>query len=90
MDANQISEMLIERKKIFVVEILFRRAVNSLPSPNRKESEKFGRLISEYKQHLKNKDFYMAFLSIIEAGNLVPARGGFWKDLERAAKTLKG
>jgi hypothetical protein len=46
-------------------------------------------LLSEYGQFLEHNEFELALDMLEQLGDLVDCRGGFWRDLERAAENME-
>ena len=72
-----------------VVRALFEHARNALPQPGPDQKAEFDRLLREHHDILDHNELELALDMLEELGNLVPCRGGFWKDLERAADIMK-
>jgi hypothetical protein len=45
-------------------------------------------LLARYHEFLEHNEFELALDTLEEIGNLVACRGGFWRDLERAAENM--
>ena len=48
----------------------------------------YERLLSEYRSFLEHNELELALDMLEELGDLVPCRGGFWRNLERAAESM--
>lgn len=81
MNAN-----LFKRWKIS--ETLLKRAYTALPRPENVDST-FAGLESQFTEYMEHNEHGLAFDTLIELGDLVVPRGGFWKDLMRAAENMK-
>jgi hypothetical protein len=77
---------LVKRWK--VSEALLKRAHRALPRPDKTTEEQFRVLEKELLEHLKHNEHELALDMLQEAGDLVAPRGGFWKDLIRAAENM--
>ena len=60
-----------------------------LPSPSREVAAEFERLLSDYRSYLDHNELELALDLLQELGDLVPCRGGYWRNLERAAETFQ-
>ncbi len=60
-----------------------------LPSPSANVPAEYGRLLSDYRSYLEHKELELALNRLQELGDLVPCCGGFWRNLERAAQTMR-
>jgi hypothetical protein len=77
---------LIKRWKI--TETLLERARQALPdSPAQCEQERAA-LLARYQEFLEHNELGLAFDVLEELGRQFSARGGFWRDLERAAQNM--
>ena len=71
-----------------VTETLLERARRALPEPTAENKEEYQNLLSEYNQFLEHNELELALDMLEELGGLVHCRGGFWRDLERAAENM--
>ena len=65
---------------------LLERAKRALPSKAREEE--YAAHLAQYKEFLDHNELELALDELEELGNLVPCRGGFWRDLTRAAESM--
>jgi hypothetical protein len=77
---------LVKRWKIS--EALLRRAHRALPRPDKNAEEQFRVFETEFLEYLEHNHHGLALGMLQEAGDLVAPRGGFWKDLIRAAENM--
>jgi len=77
------------RKIWKVSDTLLRRAREALPPPNKKSQIQFDRFDGHFREYLDHNEHELALDMLEEMGQLVPSRGGFWKDLERAARNME-
>ena len=77
---------LIKRWKIS--ETLLKRAHEALPRLN-SESERGAALEKEFTEYLQHNEHELALDALEELGGLTAPRGGFWKDLIRAAENME-
>ena len=68
-----------------ITETLLERARRSLPAGH--EQEHAARLI-QYWEFLEHNEFELALDVLEDVGHRISARGGFWRDLERAAENM--
>ena len=78
---------LVTRWKIS--EALLRRAHEALPPPQEYAQEQFITLEKEFLEYLEHNEHELALDMLQELGGLVQPRGGFWKDLIRAAENME-
>lgn len=45
-------------------------------------------LLDQYEQFLEHNEFELALDQLEAIGSLAPCRGGYWRDLERAARVM--
>lgn len=76
-------------KRWKVSQTLLSRAFDALPRPEKKEEEQFHALEGEFREYLDHNEHELALDMIQELGELVRPRGGFWKDLIRAAENME-
>jgi len=69
-------------------ETLLARARDALPDAPAHHEQEYARLLAQYREFLEHNELVLALDILEELGHLVPARGGFWRDLERAAKNM--
>lgn len=75
-------------KRWKISETLLKRAHQVLPRPGKKEEEQFCALEKEFFEYLEHNEHELALDMLQELGELVVPRGGFWKDLIRAAENM--
>jgi hypothetical protein len=68
-----------------VTEALLERARHALPARNEQE---YAALLTRYREFLEHNELELALDILEEIGHLISARGGFWRDLERAAENM--
>src|SRR5262249_5139442 len=83
---EQTKQELWKRWKIS--ETLLKRAHAALPSPDTKAEGRFRALEKEFLEYLDHNEHELALDMLEEMGDLVTPRGGFWKDLIRAAENM--
>ena len=66
-------------------ETLLERARRALPVGHEQE---YAALLTQYHEFLEHNELELALDILEELGHLISARGGFWRDLERAAKNM--
>jgi hypothetical protein len=76
---------LIKRWK--VSETLLKRAHAALPRP-RDDDPTFCDLERQFTEYVEHNEYGLALDAWEELGDLVEPRGGFWKDLMRAAENM--
>jgi hypothetical protein len=72
-----------------VTRTLLSRAKDALPVPPSEARAEFEETLAEYERMLGHNELELALDALEHAGGLVLARGGFWKDLERAATNME-
>jgi len=75
-------------KRWKVTEAHLRSAQRALPEPPSEVAAEFERLLSEFSSFLDHNELELALDMLQELGELVACRGGFWRDLERAAESM--
>jgi hypothetical protein len=68
-----------------VTETLLERARHALPAHHEQE---YAALLTQYREFLEHNELELALDILEELGHLISARGGFWRDLERAAENM--
>jgi hypothetical protein len=68
-----------------ITETLLERARHALPVGHEQE---YAALLPRYREFLANNELELALDVLEELGHLISARGGFWRDLERAAENM--
>jgi hypothetical protein len=68
-----------------ITESLLERALHALPA--RREQE-YASLLTQYREFLEHNELELALDILEELGHLMSAKGGFWRDLERAAENM--
>jgi len=76
-------------KKWQVARANLRHALNAVPDPEPDQKVEFDLFLQRHKEYLEHNELELALDMLVELGLLVQCRGGFWKDLERAAKTME-
>lgn len=71
-----------------VTEAHLRSAHRALPELPTEVAAEFERLQSEFSSFLDHNELELALDMLQELGELVTCRGGFWRDLERAAESM--
>ena len=66
-----------------VTETLLGSARRALP-----EDQECVSLLTQYHEFIEHNELELAFDILEEIGHLTSVRGGFWKDLERAAENM--
>lgn len=75
-------------KRWKVCETLLKRAHSALPNPEAKEEQQFRALEKAFLEYIEHNEIELALNKLEEMGEIVTARGGFWKDLIRVAETM--
>jgi hypothetical protein len=75
-------------KSWIITETLLKRARRALPDPSEQHEQEFATLLAQYREFLEHNEFGLALDTLEELGHLMPCRGGFWRDLERAADNM--
>lgn len=70
-----------------ITETLLERARHALPEASEQHKE-YAALLAEYHEFLAHNELELALNRLEELGHLIPCRGGFWRDLERAAENM--
>src|SRR5690349_20900470 len=70
-------------------EAALERARVALPQPEEEVKADFDEAIAEYQEYLSHNELGLAFEALKAAAELVPSRGGVWKDLIRAAEFMQ-
>ncbi|HEY6925255.1 MAG TPA: hypothetical protein VI653_17400 [Steroidobacteraceae bacterium] len=71
-----------------ITETLLERARCALPVAPAQHQQESAALLAQYQAFLKQNELGLALDILEEIGHLVCACGGFWRDLERAAKNM--
>ena len=71
-----------------VTEAHLEHARGLLPSPSQDIATEYQRLLSDYRSYFGHNELELALDMLQELGDLVPCRGGYWRNLERAAETM--
>jgi hypothetical protein len=71
-----------------VTATLLERARRVLPAPAGEQVQTYASLLGEYQNFLEHNELGLAFDTLERLGRLVSCRGGFWRDLERAAENM--
>jgi hypothetical protein len=77
---------LVKNWKITVT--LLERARNALPDLPALHEQEHAALLTQYREFLQQNELGLALDMLEELGHLLSARGGFWRDLERAAENM--
>ena len=75
-------------KRWKVTEAYLRSAQRALTEPPAEVAAEFERLQSEFSSFIDHNELELALDMLQELGELVTCRGGFWRDLERAAESM--
>ena len=76
---------LVKRWKIS--ETLLKRAHSALPRPEN-DDPTFLELERQFTEYVEHNEHELALDTLEDLGDLVAPRGGFWKDLMRAAENM--
>jgi hypothetical protein len=68
-----------------ITETLLERARHALPAGDEQER---AALLVRYREFVEHNELELALDVLEELGHLTCARGGFWRDLERAAENI--
>ena len=68
-----------------VTATLLERARHALPV---RQEQEYAGLLTQYREFLEHNELELALDILEELGHLTSARGGFWRDLERAAENM--
>jgi hypothetical protein len=71
-----------------ITETLLERARHALPEASEQHKQEYAALLAEYHEFLAHNELELALNRLEELGHLIPCRGGFWRDLERAAENM--
>jgi hypothetical protein len=63
-------------------------ARKNLPEPAEENRSDYQHLLSDYHSYLEHNELELALDMLAELGDLARSKGGFWRELERAAKTM--
>ena len=74
-------------KRWKISETLLKRAHAALPRAG-KEDARFSALEGAFNKYLDHSEYELALNVLEELGNMTAPRGGFWKDLMRAAENM--
>jgi hypothetical protein len=77
---------LVKRWKI--TETLLERARHALPDAPVRHEQEYAEHLAQYREFLEHNELELALDILEKLGHLIPARGGFWRDLERAAESM--
>ena len=78
----------LRQRQLEIEESHLERARGLLPPSPPELAADYQRLISEYRSCLDHHELELALDMLQELGDLVPCRGGYWRNLERAAKVM--
>jgi hypothetical protein len=76
-------------KRWKVTEAHLEHARGLLPAPTADVAAEYDRLLSDYRSYLDHNELELALDTLQEFADLVPCRGGYWRNLERAAETME-
>lgn len=76
-------------KRWKVTEAHLEHARGLLPEPPADVAAEYERLLTDYRSYLGHNELELALDTLQELGDLVPCRGGLWRNLERAAETME-
>jgi hypothetical protein len=68
---------------------LLKRAYRAIPPDSTETENRVVNLKKEFDEFLEHNELELALNCLEEIATLVPCRGGFWRDLERAAQMMK-
>jgi hypothetical protein len=71
-----------------ITETLLERARSALPVVPKQHEQEYVTLLARYREFLEHNELDLALDTLEELGHLVCCRGGFWRDLERAAENM--
>jgi hypothetical protein len=71
-----------------ITETLLKRARQALPDAPTDQEQECAALLVQYQEFLEHDELGLALDILEELGHLISARGGFWRDLERAAENM--
>jgi len=71
-----------------VTEAHLEHARELLPTPSLAVGSEYERLLSEYRSFLEHNELELALDMLQGLGDLIPCRGGYWRNLERAAESM--
>ena len=71
-----------------ITETLLERARHALPDAPVQHEQERAALLARYQEFLEHNELELALDILEELGRLISARGGFWRDLERAAENM--
>jgi hypothetical protein len=71
-----------------ITETLLERARRALPDPSEQHKQEYATLLAQYHEFLEHNELGLALDKLEELGHLIPCRGGFWRDLEKAAENM--
>jgi hypothetical protein len=74
------------RKRWMISRTLLERARRALPVSAK---QKYVAQLARYDEFLEHNEFELALDALEEIGHIVACRGGFWRDLERAAENMR-
>jgi hypothetical protein len=83
---NSMTDQDLQKRETSA-QALLERARRAVPAPAEGRAAECQALLDRYRTLLKENELASA-LGVLEAvGDMVPCRGGFWRDLERSAET---
>ena len=69
--------------------VLLERANRSIPDCAGEDSQRLVELRVQFREYLDHSELELALDVLQEIGEIMQCRGGFWRDLERAASAMK-
>ncbi|GLH78308.1 hypothetical protein SSBR45G_32170 [Bradyrhizobium sp. SSBR45G] len=70
------------------VRALLGRAQAALPAPPLRHVQACAKLYEAFAEYLEHNELGLALDALMDLGHLTAPRGGFWRDLERAAEMM--
>jgi hypothetical protein len=71
-----------------ITETLLERARHALPDAPVHHEQECAEHLAQYLEFLEHNELELALDVLEKLGHLISARGGFWRDLERAAENM--
>jgi hypothetical protein len=75
-------------KRSMITRTVLERASRALPSVPKDLSAKYEELTALYNQQFARNEFTAALDTLEQLSHLLGCRGGYWRDLERAAESM--
>ncbi len=76
-------------KRWKVTKAQWEHARGLLPAASSETAAQYERLLSDYTSYLDHNELELALDMLQELGDLVRCRGGYWRNLERAAESME-